>query len=375
MPPKPASAGRVEPTFAPQNARAGKVVAASEDAAAPSLVTDMVKGNSAGIDKTLVRQFKTAVRPPKDKASTINQLDARNRQVTRAVDNIIAGRDKISLTAPNGTALPSGRLPSNLYQFGEAIQGLKRNIYDQYERMEERAGGAGLRVPVQPAIDSMMQIANDPDLQAAKPAITDTAKRLAESWTRRGPLKPTEAGDTVQTLNKQLTDPSEAILRPAINVLRQTIDQTIMGSQGPGYQALKNQYGDLVSIEKAVVDAAARDMADHPGILEKYGNFAAIAEALTGLATHSPETLAAAGATKGAQMLVKYMQSPNRAVQQMFSHRSREISKVPLGLRIPGAMGMSQAMPGAMGMSQAGLAGQGDTGPNGGRIVARTPAQ
>jgi hypothetical protein len=47
----------------------------------------------------------------------------------------------------------------------------------------------------------------------------------------------------------------------------------------------------------------------------------------------------------------------------MFAHRARQGQIVPLASAVPGAMGMTQT--GFVG-------GQGDTGPNGGRIIART---
>ena len=341
----------------------------------PAVATALVKGDQTAIDRHLTRAFNRAVKPGRLPYATPGKVDAQNRLFQNAVDNIIANRDTLTLTDANDREMKPGAMPKTLHQFGQAIEQRKEAIFNQYDEMAARAGGQGVKVPLQPAITALLRVANEPEVAAAHPGIAATAERFAKTWAEAGSLSPKQMQKLIQNLNATYAGPSptreiiseRTLMQPVMQVMRDTLDQTIASSEGPGYAPLKSQYRDMLSIERHVANAIQREAKNIPGGLgTTFGNLAAATELLRGSVLLNPTELASAASIKGAQMALRWLKSPNRAVAQMFAHRARQGEIVPLASAVPGAMGMTQT---------GFVAGQGNTGPNGGRIIARTPGQ
>jgi hypothetical protein len=386
-----ASGGFAGPTMPPAGARAPvggtlratpemRAAAGAEPALASAeptppaspLATAMVKGDQATIDRHLTRAYRRAVKPGRQPFATAGRLDAQDRSTMNAVDSIIANKDDLKLTDANDREMRPGELPKTLHQFMQGIDQRKEAIFNQYDEMAARAGGQGVKVPLQPAIDALMQVAHQPEVLAAHPGITATAERFAKNWAEAGALSPKQMQKLIQNLNATYAGPSptreiiseRTLIQPVMQTMRATLNQAIESSQGPGYQPLKKQYGDLLSIERDVANAVQREAKNIPGGLgATFANLISAGELLHGVILMEPRALATAASVKGAQMALRWAKSPNRAVQEMFAHRARQGQLVPLASAVPGAMGMTQT--GFVG-------GQGDTGPNGGRIIART---
>jgi hypothetical protein len=289
-----------------------------------------------------------------------------------AIDSIIANKDDLKLTDANDREMRPGSTPKTLHQFSEAIEQQKGKIFNQYDEMATKSGGQGVRVPLQPAIDTLITTANDPEVLALHPELPKIAMQFAQNWSKIGSFSPKQMQSLIQNMNKtyQGSNPSReiiserALMQPVMQTMRATLDQAIESSQGPGYQPLKNQYRDLLSIERDVANAVQREAKNIPGgLVSTFTNPAAAFELMHGVFLADPAALRNAALIKGSQMAIRWAKSPNRAVAQMFAHRARQGQIVPLASAVPGAMGMTQT--GFVG-------GQGDTGPNGGRIIART---
>ncbi len=341
---------------------------------ASPLATAMVKGDQTAIDRNLTGSFRRAVKPGRQPFATAGKIDAQDRRTMNAVDSIIANRDTLKLTDANDREMRPGAMPKTLHQFAQAIEQRKESIFNQYDEMASRAGGQGVKVPLQPAIDALIKVAADPEVAMAHPGIAATAQKFAKTWAETGALSPKQMQKLIQNLNATYASPSptreiiseRTLMQPVMQVMRDTLNQTIESSQGPGYQPLKSQYRDLLSIERDVANAVQREAKNIPGgIGTVFGNLAAAEEFLRGVILADPKALATSATIKSAQMALRWLKSPNRAVEQMFAHRARQGQIVPLSSPIPGAMGMAQT---------GFVAGQrvGDTGPNGGRIIART---
>ena len=340
---------------------------------ASPLATAMVKGDQMAIDRQLTRSFSRAVKPGRQPFATASKIDAQDRRTMNAVDGIIANRSDLKLTDANDREMRPGSTPRTLHQFGQAIEQRKEAIFNQYDQMAAQAGGQGVKVPMQPAIAALLQVAAEPEVAAAHPGIAATAQRFAQTWSELGALSPKQMQKLIQNLNATYASPSptreiiseRTMMQPVMQVLRDSLNQAIESSQGPQYGPLKKQYGDLLSIERDVANAVQREAKNIPGGLGTvFGNLAAAEEFLRGVILVDPKAIATSASIKGAQMALRWLKSPNRAVTQMFAHRARQGQLVPLASPMPGAMGMAQA--GFVG-------GQGDRGPNGGRIIARTP--
>jgi hypothetical protein len=386
-----ASGGFAGPTMPPAGARlpvggtlratpAMREAAAAEPALAKAdptpeaspLATAMVKGDQTAIDRHLTSSFRRAVKPGRQPFATAGRLDAQDRKTMNAVDSIIANKGDLKLTDATDREMRPGSTPKTLHQFSQAIEQRKEAIFNQYDEMASRAGGQGIKVPLQPAIAALFKVANEPEVLAAHPGIAGTAERFAKAWSETGALSPKQMQKLIQNLNATYAGPSptreiiseRTLMQPVMQTMRDTLNQAIESSQGPGYQPLKNQYRDLLSIERDVANAVQREAKNIPGGLGgSLANLVSAGELLHGVILMEPRALATAASVKGAQMALRWAKSPNRAVQQMFAHRARQGQMVPLASAVPGAMGMTQA--GFVG-------GQSDTGPNGGRIIART---
>jgi hypothetical protein len=377
MPPAGARApvgGTLRATPTMREAAAAEPALAKADPTPPAslLATAMVKGDQAAIDRHLARSFQRAVRPGKIPFATASKIDAQARKTQNVVDNIIANKDDLKLTDANDREMRPGSVPKTLHQFSEGLEQQKRLIFNQYDNAATQSGGQGVRVPLQPAIDMLIKTANDPQVLAAHPELPKIAMQFAQNWSKIGSFSPKQMQDLIQNMNATYkgSNPSREIIsertlmQPVMQTMRSTLNQAIESSQGPGYDRLKQQYGDILSVEKDVANAVQREAKNIPGgLVSTFTNPAAAFELMHGVFLADKQALMNAALIKGSQMALRWAKSPNRAVAQMFAHRARQGQMIPLASAVPGAMGMTQT--GFVG-------GQGDTGPNGGRIIART---
>ena len=109
--------------------------------------------------------------------------------------------------------------------------------------------------------------------------------------------------------------------------MRKEQDDIITNLKGEGYKDLKKQYGALRSIEDGVNAKAMQEMRKATkGIFDLPDVFTG-AYAVHGLLTMSPEVMISAAAAKGMGKLYKWMNSPNRAVKNMFKEVDSIVEK------------------------------------------------
>jgi hypothetical protein len=161
---------------------------------------------------------------------------------------------------------------------------------------------------------------------------------------------PSQAQDAIQDINRTLQgfyrNPSEssvarsAILAPVADTLRSGLDQAIAASPvGPGYAALKAQYGALRSAEKDVTAAAQRESNKIPGGVGGIATDVMASErVIHGIIHMDPTAIATATGLKAAKEWMRRANSPNAAISRIFSSRTQP----PAG---PVASGLRRALP------------------------------
>jgi hypothetical protein len=179
-----------------------------------------------------------------------------------------------------------------------------------------------------------------------RPGVAKSAGDMAENFAKARAFSALDAQRAIQNLNESLKafykNPTYEVVGNAgldalvANQLRSGLDRTIESATGPGYQALKNQYGALRSIEKDVVHRSIVDarQAAGGGLLGRLGDIASGEEVIRGVLTLNPSAFARGVALKGYTSTLKRLRDPNRAVRRMFDVAEKQY-KPPTVYREP----------------------------------------
>jgi len=331
------------PGATPQAGAAPFVHQAAERPAASSFAQALASNDSMPIDRAMTGRYRQLVNPSRTGRRSLGGVTEQDRQIQSAVDTIIEQRNNLNLTDTEGRDIKAGQLPRTLHQFSEAIGNLKDQIFEQYDNLAKQVGGQGVQIPLDPAIERIAALKMRPEFADVRQAVVREADAQIAAWQKRGSYTPREAQSVLRHLNKE----SEVVIKSggqegaARAVMLNEARAGLMGAlndamnqalQGPQYQALRNRYGALSSIEENVGNAMLKELAKKPGsgVTEKVLDFATAGGVLHGLATFNPTTIATTvGARAAAEAMKRYSQylrSPNRAVTRLFASRARDLN-------------------------------------------------
>lgn len=284
----------------------------------PDVIDRMV---DVAIDRGINKGIRPSVAGKADFAQTRKYLD-RSRD---AVKQIAANKDNLVFTGSDGAKV-TGKLPSSLTEFSEAIDQTKKQIFAKYDAMARQSDGA--LVDLAPVSRELESVADRVVLQDIDPAVAKYATDRAKMFTKRGAYTAEEAQEAITILNKSLEsfyrnpsyeNASKAGIDALIaNNLRRSLDKTIEGAAGSGYQELKNAYGSLKTIEKDVAHRAIVDARKNIKGLVDFTDIYTSGELMAGLATMSPGMIVKGATWKMVQQYIKAMNNPNRIVKSMF---------------------------------------------------------
>lgn len=290
--------------------------------------------NQQAVDKT-VQEALQGIRPPVEGRRTWGQRVKGVKRAGEAVQTIIANKNQLAFPAADGT-IERGRLPKTLNEFAEAIDQIKRVVYQQYDDLARQAGDQGARVDLAPVVRDLRALAAKRPVQDAAPEAAAHALRLAEQIAARGTYTTMEAQEFIQVINSGQRA-FHAAPNPNLNQtswvdevalvrMREVLDDTIEKAAGAGYQGLKNQYGSLTSIERMVNHrGVVFDRRAEKSFYDVLGDMALAAKVVHGLATKSPEGMLVGAAAKGAAKYAKYRNNPNRYIQNLFRDVEKEL--------------------------------------------------
>jgi hypothetical protein len=314
----------------------------------PAPVSPLAAAINTGIDK--------GIRPGVGGNRTFAQSSQYHQKAQQAVKTIIDNHSQgaLSLTDEFGEATQG--LPQNLRQFSQAIDQSKRNIYQQYNEMATTAGESGAVVDLTPIPKELMSVANNRALQKAAPGVAQYASERAKAFSgQSGSAQPQgvvstpggltftaeEAQQAIAIYNQSLEafnkNPSYDTASRAyidsliVNNIRKGLDASIEKATGPGYQALKNEYGALKTIEKDVSRRAIVDARKNPKGLLDFSDVFSGGQVVNGLLSMNPATVGTGLASKIIANFYKRLNDPNKIVDGMF--KKAEKMYTPKGRR------------------------------------------
>lgn len=279
------------------------------------------------MDTAIDKGINKGIRPSIAGKGNIVQIREYLNKAHDAVKNIVAHKDNLALSSPDGAVI-KGKLPSSLMQFSEAVDQTKKSIFRQYDDMARQAGNQGAMVDLKSVADELGAVAESGVLQDLNPQVAKYAKSRMAALAKRGAYSAEEAQDAITLLNKSLEsfyknpsyeNASQAGIDALIaNNLRKNLDNAIENATGAGYQELKNAYGSLKTIEKDVAHRAIVDARKNIKGLVDFTDIYTSGELVAGLATMSPGMILKGATWKGVQQYIKIMNNPNRIVKSMF---------------------------------------------------------
>ena len=223
--------------------------------------------------------------------------------------------------------------------FGETLQALKQTkdgLYNQWTNMAKEAGEQGVSFGVQDfqkAIESLRKsTANSTTAwrNKAETLIGDMTRNYADE-TPNGvvfrEVDPSDIQKFIENINVDINPMSDKAGSEVSSLLSRTLREMMdkkIESTGPGYQALRNQYSDLKSVENGLINQfkkSARGVGNgFPQWVEGFGTL----DAIVGMVTQGPQ---AAIRGVGLNILAKTMRSlrdPENALKRSFKEILRE---------------------------------------------------
>jgi hypothetical protein len=285
------------------------------------------KGAPSNVDAFITKNFNKGVRPSVSGKNTSTQMENSDQKAIGAVKTIVENKPNLQLMDENGH--PTNKLPTNLKEFADSIDQTKQQLFKQYDSLSKQAGETGAKIDLSGVSGELNKVANDPVMVDNHPEIAKYAQARADALTSRGSYTPEQAQQAIQLYNKSLdafyknpsydTASKASVDAMIANQMRSELDSTIEKNTSPGYQELKNKYGQLKSIEKDVVHRAIVDGRKNEKGLLDFANIGSAAELMRGLVTMNPADIATSAVVKGVAKYYRYLNDPNTSIERMFS--------------------------------------------------------
>jgi hypothetical protein len=288
------------------------------------------------LDKSIEVGLSKGIRPSVSGKSTFAQNDAYMSKGKDAVKTIVERKGGLKLVDDAGETV---ELPQNLKQFSEAIEQTKSGIFKEYDDLAKQAGQAGAKVELAPIADELEKTAKDSVLKTHAPGAAGYAEERAAALRAAGSHTTEDAQRAIQLYNKSLeafyrnptydTASRAAIDAMIANKMRISLDDVVeQFTDIPGYQALKNKYGALKTIEADVTKRALVDARKNMKGLLDFTDIASGGELVSSLLTMNPASFAKAATMKGLAQYFKYLNDPNTAIKNMFKNVDKAIHGV-----------------------------------------------
>jgi hypothetical protein len=289
------------------------------------------------IERKIISSFEKGVKPLLPARSTSATTAKYKESIVDAVKTIKENKINLAYTDDIGEQVV-GRTPQTLQEMSTAIEQTKKTIYDQYDSLAKEAGEQGLKINTNSLTPELDNIIANEALQISNPEAIIYAQNLKDRLSYRE-LDAQTVQSVIQNYNKSLEafyrnptydSASKASIDALIaNRLRQALDDGISGLTGAQYQSLKNQYGSLKTIERDVIKAALRDARKNNKGLIDYTDILTGGDVISGILTLNPTLLARGAGARSIKEFYKYLNSPNRAIKNMFKEAEKINPRLP----------------------------------------------
>lgn len=290
-------------------------------------VNNLLKQSEKQIEGNVIKKFEKGVRPILPGKTTPRLLQNYRDDIVTAVKTIKENKPNLSFTDDAGEII-AGKTPKTLQQLSDSVEQTKKSIFTKYNAEAKQAGEAGLTVDMAPISGELNTVINNKALQITNPRAIQYARDIQGRLLETGKIDALTAQEVIQNYNKSLdafyrnptydTASNAAIDSMVANSMRKTLDEGISGLTGTQYQALKNQYGALKSIEKDVIKASLRDARKNAkGLIDLTDIFSG-GQVVSGILNLNPTMIATGVTQKSIASFYKYLNSPHRAIEGMF---------------------------------------------------------
>ncbi len=277
----------------------------------------------------IVDDYNRAIKPSIVGKSTAGQIEMANSKVVNGLKAIADNKASLEFVDNEGNLI-KGQVPRSVDQLSQSIEQTKRTIYDKYDALAKQAGQQGVTINAPLIAKELEAVVKDRAFQLTNPKAVQYAQDTMDRFKAAGQLDAKTAQDVIQHYNSSLkafyrnpnydTASQASIDSMIANKLRSELDNGITGATGEQYQALKNQYGALSSMEKDVARrAAVWGRQNAVSLPNNLANIASGAELVRGLARLNPTDLVVSGAIKGIQKYMQYLNNPDNGISRIFS--------------------------------------------------------
>lgn len=272
-----------------------------------------------GIEKGIKPYFSSTAKP--------GVREAYMERASEAIKTINEYRPKI--TGEDGIDVV--RNPENRRELLEALDQAKGKLFEEYDTIAKQAGEAGAQFDAAPAVSKLQKISQD---ISYNPQIREYAAKLVTEIGELQGQAPKVIQERIKDLNQQLqgfflgrVDKMKAQVDASVaQLLREQLDNQIEAVGGQGYQALKNKYGALKTIEKDVARQVAVEARKNVKGLVDFTDIFTGGDLIGGIATMNPALFARGLAGKGIKEYIKFINDPNRYIKNMF----KAVEKLPI---------------------------------------------
>lgn len=238
-------------------------------------------------------------------------------------------------------------LPQALYQ-------AKNKIYQTYTDLAKETGDTGAYFG-QGEFNQVVSELNKYSGKGYTPAYSDKAKQIMEAIFRYGKVNPkdgaiyfpnvnpVEIQTLIENINKDvnpLSDSAGAIVaQDASQIIRKIMDEKITSATGGQYQALRDAYSQLKTVEQPIINLYKKALRSQgTSFSNDLINGIASVDAIQGLLTRSPESAIRGGTTYVIKKIIQYSRDPEvniqRAFKQLRQSAGESVSSSGVGARL-----------------------------------------
>lgn len=228
------------------------------------------------------------------------------------------------------------KLPETRAEMLDALSQTKKQIYSEYTDLAEKAGGA--KYNTTNVANKLQEIAQS---KKYNPQVRKHAEELFYELEELNGESPVVIQERIQDLNNSLTGLYEGRVPKAkaqvdvsvAELLRKDLDNLIEQNAGEGYQALRNEYSALKSVEKDLANQVAVEARKNTKGLIDFTDIFTGGDLFAGAITANPALIARGVAGGIIKRTIKSLNDPNRFIKGAFEALEKQ-SKVPAGSSI-----------------------------------------
>jgi hypothetical protein len=242
------------------------------------------------------------------------------------VKEVIKNKSALNITNDAGDVV-NGVLPETRLQALQATHNTEKNLFNEFNGMQEAAGKKGSRLDLEPVAKHYDDIINNETLRATKEgrAVIAHAEEAQAILREVGTMSPQAAQDFIaqannKLLNKNLlpVDVSKASADAGIaSIMRKELDALIEKTEGAGYQDFKNRFGSVKSLREGMSKAAFASFAEKG--MPNFFDITSGTALVHGLLSLNPATIAGGGFMEILNATRRKLMNPDTYVKKMFS--------------------------------------------------------